>query len=177
MLISIETYRTCDFLGGWGMLISIETHRTCDFLGGWGMLISIETHRTCDFLGGWGGVGSGPPNPLWIHASSVGLGMLISIGTYRSCNFSVAIFLIIEQNKLYKKIQSARTIGPLSARQRTTIRRWRFVGGPIVARDGMLFKNRKFMHFLFNIPQMDSRRHRYFPILRIFPLLRQCICL
>ena len=105
------------------MLISIETHRTCDFLGGWGMLISIETHRTCDFLGGWGGVGSGPPNPLWIHASSVGLGMLISIGTYRTCNFSVAIFLIIEQNKLYKKIQSARTIGPLSARQRTTIRR------------------------------------------------------
>ena len=68
------------------------------------MLISIETHRTCDFLGGWGGgVGSGPPNPLWIHASSVGLGMLISIGTYRTCNFSVAIFLIIEQNKLYKK--------------------------------------------------------------------------
>ena len=102
------------------------SYRTCDFLGGWGMLISIETHRTCDFLGGWwggGGVGSGPPNPLWIHASSVGLGMLISIGTYRSCNFSVAIFLIIEQNKLYKKIQSARTIGPLSARQRTTIRR------------------------------------------------------
>ena len=90
------------------------------------MLISIETHRTCDFLGGCGGgggVGSGPPNPLWIHASSVGLGMLISIGTYRSCNFSVAIFLIIEQNKLYKKIQSAGTIGPLSARQRTTIRR------------------------------------------------------
>ena len=42
------------------------------------MLISIETHRTCDFLGGWGGVGCGPPNPLWIHASSVGLGMLIS---------------------------------------------------------------------------------------------------
>ena len=41
------------------------------------MLISIETHRTCDFLGGWGGgVGCGPPNPLWIHASSVGLGML-----------------------------------------------------------------------------------------------------
>ena len=40
------------------MLISIETHRTCDFLGGWGdggMLISIETHRTCDFLGGLGG--------------------------------------------------------------------------------------------------------------------------
>ena len=37
------------------MLNSIETHRTCDFLGGWGMLISIETHRTCDFLGGWGG--------------------------------------------------------------------------------------------------------------------------
>ena len=70
------------------------------------MLISIETHRTCDFLGGWGGgVGCGPPNPLWIHASSVGLGMLISIGTYRTCNFSVAIslFLIIEQNKLYKK--------------------------------------------------------------------------
>ena len=65
------------------------------------MLISIETHRTCDFLGGWGGR-SGPPNPLWIHASSVGLGMLISIGTYRTCNFSVAIFLIIEQNKLYK---------------------------------------------------------------------------
>ena len=87
------------------------------------MLISIETHRTCDFLGGWGGVGSGPHNPLWIHASSVGLGMLISIGTYRTCNFSVAIFLIIEQNKLYKKIQSARTIGPLSARQRTTIRK------------------------------------------------------
>ena len=89
------------------------------------MLISIETHRTCDFLGGWwgGGVGCGPPNPLWIHASSVGLGMLISIGTYRTCNFSVAIFLIIEQNKLYKKIQSARTIGPLSARQRTAIRR------------------------------------------------------
>ena len=50
------------------------------------MLISIETHRTCDFLGGWGGggVGCGPPNPLWIHASSVGLGMLISIGTYRT---------------------------------------------------------------------------------------------
>ena len=46
------------------------------------MLISIETHRTCDFLGGMGGgVGCGPPNPLWIHASSVGLGMLISIGT------------------------------------------------------------------------------------------------
>ena len=88
------------------------------------MLISIETHRTCDFLGGWGGgVGCGPPNPLWIHASSVGLGMLISIGTYRTCNFSVAIFLIIEQNKLYKKIQSARTIGPLSARKRTAIRR------------------------------------------------------
>ena len=44
------------------------------------MLISIETHRTCDFLGGWGGGGRcGPPNPLWIHASSVGLGMLISI--------------------------------------------------------------------------------------------------
>ena len=82
------------------------------------MLISIETHRTCDFLGGWG-VGSGPPNPLWIHASSVGLGMLISIGTYRTCNFSVAIFLIV----FIKKIQSARTIGPLSARQRTTIRR------------------------------------------------------
>ena len=61
------------------------------------MLISRETHRTCDFLGGWGGggVGCGPPNPLWIHASSVGLGMLISIGTYRTCNFSVAIFLII----------------------------------------------------------------------------------
>ena len=86
------------------------------------MLISIETHRTCDFLGGWG-VGSGPHNPLWIHASSVGLGMLISIGTYRTCNFSVAKFLIIEQNKLYKKIQSARTIGPLSARQKTTIRK------------------------------------------------------
>ena len=31
------------------MLISIETHRTCDFLGDGGMLISIETHRTCDF--------------------------------------------------------------------------------------------------------------------------------
>ena len=31
--------------------------------------------------------------------------------------------LIIDQNKLYKKIQSARTIGPLSARQRTAIRR------------------------------------------------------
>ena len=79
------------------------------------MLISIETHRTCDFLGGWG-VGSGPPNPLWIHASSVGLGMLISIGTYRSCNFSVAIFLIIEQNKLYKKnpirTYNWATIGP-----------------------------------------------------------------
>ena len=57
------------------------------------MLISIETHRTCVFLGGWGGVGSGPPNSLWIHASSVGLGMLISIGTYRSCNFSVAIII------------------------------------------------------------------------------------
>ena len=70
------------------------------------MLISIETHRTCDFLGGWG-------------RSSVRLGMLISIGTYRTCNFSVAIFLIIEQNKLYKK----NPIGPLSARQRTTIRR------------------------------------------------------
>ena len=80
------------------------------------MLISIETHRTCDFLGDWGGggVGSGPPNPLWIHASSVGLGMLISIGTYRTCNFSVAIFLIdlIEQNKLYKKKSNWATIGP-----------------------------------------------------------------
>ena len=68
------------------------------------MLISIETHRTCDFFRGMGGgVGSGPPNPLWIHASSVGLGILISIGTYRTCNFLVAIFLIIEQNKLNKK--------------------------------------------------------------------------
>ena len=88
------------------------------------MLISIETHRTCDILGGWGGgVGCRPPNPLWIHASSVGLGMLISIGTYRTCNFSVVIFLIIEQMNFIKKIQSARTIGPLSARQRTAIRR------------------------------------------------------
>ena len=46
------------------------------------MLISIETHRTCVFRGMGGGVGSGPPNPLWIHASSVELGMLISIGTF-----------------------------------------------------------------------------------------------
>ena len=54
------------------------------------MLISIETHRTCDFLGdGGGGVGCGPPNPLWIHASSVGLGMLISIGTYRTFIFQL----------------------------------------------------------------------------------------
>ena len=54
------------------------------------MLISIETHRTCDFLGdGGGGVGCGPPNPLWIHASSVGLGMFISIGTYRTCIFQL----------------------------------------------------------------------------------------
>ena len=53
------------------------------------MLISIETHRTCDFLGDGGGVGCGPPNPLWIHASSVGLGMLISIGTYRTCIFQL----------------------------------------------------------------------------------------
>ena len=68
------------------------------------MLISIETHRTCDILGGWGGgVGCRPPNPLWIHASSVGLGMLISIGTYRTCNFSVVIFLIIEQMNFIKK--------------------------------------------------------------------------
>ena len=93
------------------------------------MLISIETHRTCDFLGGWGwGVGCGPPNPLWIHASSVGLGMLISIGTYRTCNFSVAIFLIIEQNKLYKKnpirTYNWATFGPPTNRHpQVTVRR------------------------------------------------------
>ena len=91
------------------------------------MLISIETHRTCDFLGGWG-VGCGPPNPLWIHASSVGLGMLISIGTYRTSNFSVAIFLIIEQNKLYKKnpirTYNWATFGPPTNRHpQVTVRR------------------------------------------------------
>ena len=67
------------------------------------MLISIETHRTCDFLGRWGGVRVRTTLPPLDPPSSVGLGMLISIGTYRTCNFSVAIFLIIEQNKLYKK--------------------------------------------------------------------------
>ena len=94
------------------------------------MLISIETHRTCDFLGGWGGggVGCGPPNPLWIHAPSVRLGMLISIGTYRTCNFSVAIFLIIEQNKLYKKnpihTYNWATFGPPTNRHpQVTVRR------------------------------------------------------
>ena len=53
------------------------------------MLISIETHTTCDFFGGWGGVGCGPPNPLWIHASSVGLGMLISIGPIELVTFQL----------------------------------------------------------------------------------------
>ena len=83
------------------------------------MLISIKPIERVIFRGmGGGGVGSGPPNPLWIHASSVELGMLISIGTYSTCNFSVAIFLIItlEQNKLYKKnpirTYNWATIGP-----------------------------------------------------------------
>ena len=87
---------------------------------------------------GGGGVGCGPPNPLWIHASSVGLGMLISIGTYRTCNFSVAILLIIEQNKLYKKnpirTYNWATFGPPTNRHPQVT----FVGGSIVARDGML---------------------------------------
>ena len=62
------------------------------------------------------GDGGGGGRVRTTHASSVGLGMLISIGTYRTCNFSVAIFLIIEQNKLYKKnpirTYNWATIGP-----------------------------------------------------------------
>ena len=43
-----------------------------------------------------------------------------------------------------------------------------------MARDGMLAGSSCLN--IANALFMDSRRHRYFPILRIFPLLRQCIC-